>query len=342
MPEITPDAPLPDAFVRHRWMDWTALEVAAARRPRTLADLQRIETLRAGVREDWASARRQWPNDRIVDHLDDLLTRSNVALAVGPRFGWRSFRRAVFEIPAATRSLPLLTSASVLGLSTLAAFVLVRTRPDAFEIYLDEGLRDRIAGIVEAHRVGQRPTWVHVADAQAVGLSTSIASNNIQVALLAVGGGFTAGLFTLHVLVTNGLLLGLVMGVALNRGAGEPLFEFLAAHAGLELSVMVVAGAAGLAIGRAILDPEGSSRAAAVRTAAHGAVTAGFGVTLCLLVAALIEAFVSPNSDLASSVKLGLGVASLLGYWAAMLAPGKTRFDRVGRDLRTFQRDTRG
>ena len=86
-------------------------------------------------------------------------------------------------------------------------------------------------------------------------LAAEIFTNNIQVAFLAFAGGILFGLGTLYVLIQNGIMLGAVAGLAIGAGNGRPFFELVLAHGVLELSCIAVAGAAGLRLASAIVDP---------------------------------------------------------------------------------------
>ena len=87
--------------------------------------------------------------------------------------------------------------------------------------------------------------------------------------VLRVRGRAAARVGTLYVLLQNGVMLGVVAGLAIGSGNGRVFFELVTAHGVLELSCIVVSGAAGLRLGWAIIDPGQSTtrRGAAPRSA---------------------------------------------------------------------------
>src|SRR5262249_50145348 len=85
--------------------------------------------------------------------------------------------------------------------------------------------------------------------AQRSAMASEIFTNNIRVTFLALAAGVTAGLGTAIVLILNGVELGVVGGLALGTGNGPVFFELVTAHGLLELSCIVVAGAAGMRLG---------------------------------------------------------------------------------------------
>jgi uncharacterized membrane protein SpoIIM required for sporulation len=82
------------------------------------------------------------------------------------------------------------------------------------------------------------------------GLAVGIFTNNIEVAFLALAGGFTFGVLTVYSLAYNGALLG-VLGAFEWRGGGfDEFVRLIVPHGLLELSCISLAGGAGLAIAR--------------------------------------------------------------------------------------------
>src|SRR6185437_10208306 len=138
------------------------------------------------------------------------------------------------------------------------------------------------------------------------GMATLIFTNNIQVSFLAFSGGVLCGLGTVFVLVSNGLSLGAVLGAAQFYGVAPLLWSFISPHGYLELTCIIIAGAAGLMLGDALLWPGLLLRREALARAARRAIELVLGAAPVLVVAGLIEGFISP-SDLPVPVKLLIG-----------------------------------
>ena len=156
-------------------------------------------------------------------------------------------------------------------------------------------------------------------------MATLIFTNNIQVSFLAFSGGVLVGLGTVYVLISNGLALGGVLGAAQFYGVAPLLWSFISPHGYLELTCIVIAGAAGLMLGDALLRPGLLLRREALARASRQAVELVMGAAPVLIVAGLIEGFVSP-SDLAIQVKLAFGPAAGLVLYVLLLTLGRGRF----------------
>jgi uncharacterized membrane protein SpoIIM required for sporulation len=100
------------------------------------------------------------------------------------------------------------------------------------------------------------------------------------------------------------------------HGLGGALATFVVAHGCVELSVMCLSGAAGAAVGEALMRPGSRGRVAAFRTAALRSGQVLIACALLLVGAGLIEGYLSPDPRIPVWAKVAIGVA----YWLFMLA----------------------
>ena len=117
-------------------------------------------------------------------------------------------------------------------------------------------------------------------------------------------------------MIFNGLLIGVVAVACHQAGMSLSLWSFVAPHGVLELPAIFIAGGAGLLMARGLLAPGLLPRREALAESAALAVRLLLGVIPLLMIAGLIEGFVSP-SDAPVSTKFviaGSGFILLLGY----------------------------
>ena len=121
-------------------------------------------------------------------------------------------------------------------------------------------------------------------------------------------------------------------------GNGPPLFQQVLAHGFLELSCIAVAGAAGLRMGWAIIDPGSRPRGVALREEARAAAEMLLGTAAWLVVAGLVEGFVTPSGQSLTTVLvvgLGLGIV----FWGSVFWLGRpARAGGRQRRARAFRR----
>jgi uncharacterized membrane protein SpoIIM required for sporulation len=128
----------------------------------------------------------------------------------------------------------------------------------------------------------------------AAGLSTFAAqlfSNNSGVCILAFALGFAFGIPSLLLLVHNMALLGALLWLFDGQGLVVELAAWLSVHGTTELFGILLSGAAGLHIGRAMAFPGNLSVLDAAAAAGRRSAVVMVGVVIMMVVAALLEAF---------------------------------------------------
>jgi uncharacterized membrane protein SpoIIM required for sporulation len=283
-------------------------------------ELSELGRLYRGATSDLAVARRDFAGHRVVDYLNGLVARAHGAV-----YGSRAVRRrGIVDFYA--RAFPRTFRAT--WAYTLAAFLMfllpalgsfwVAYRDPAAGAALMPGIEDRIQDIRD-----KREWWKELNDGNAAGASL-IMTNNIQVAILAFAGGTLLGVFTLYLLAQNGLMLGIVAGAAQALGFASNLWGFVAAHGVIELSVIFIAGGAGLQLGWSVIRPGLFTRRAALLLAARRAAQLLLGCIPLLVIAGTIEGFISPSA-LPLAVKLAVSFASGALLYSYLLLAGRDR-----------------
>ena len=142
--------------------------------------------------------------------------------------------------------------------------------------------------------------------------------NNVSIDFRTFAGGILFGGGALLVLVYNGVFMGGASGHLSHPPFGDNYWAFVIGHAPLELSAMILAGAAGLMLGVTLLRPSPWRRLDALRLAATPAMQILLGAALMTTLAAVIEAFWSAL-PMPMPVKIGfsaLNWALILTYFA--------------------------
>ena len=136
--------------------------------------------------------------------------------------------------------------------------------------------------------------------------------NNLRNSLGTVLGGITAGVFTVYVIVFNGLLIGTVATLVGQNNLAYPFWAFVFPHGSLELPAILLAGGAGLLIAKAILLPGKYSRLNAIKRHTCQAIQLLFAIVPMLIIAGIIESFFSPNPNIPNPIKYLTGIGLFL------------------------------
>lgn len=315
-----------DRFQRERepaWNELAGLVHAAGRRPERLGPerVRRLGALYRSAAADLALARRRFRGDPVERRLETLVGQARHLVYDAPtrriaplRFFYRDYWRLV-----ASRPVPLVVSAVLLlGPATLA-LVWALGDPGAAGGLVPGDYRS-----VTEPRPGGSDLGLTVEEEAA--FASQVFTNNIQVSFLAVAGGMALGLVTAFVLVFNGTLLGAVAGLATEAGNGRIFFELVTAHGVLELSCIVVAGAAGLRLGWSIVDPGRLRRVDSLAAEARRTVAIVLGTAPWFVLAGLVEGFLTPaGTGLAAVLAIGFALGAL--YWLLVVVLGRERGD---------------
>ena len=311
-------------FSASRQPHWAELEDLLARSDGNglrSFDASQIEAFARAYRQtvcDLAIAQRDFPEDQLTLWLNSLAARAHLRLYRAPAPSWRRLGQFFWTDFArrfrAARPY-LLVSALLLFGPALVAYLAA---------LLDPTLRDALVPARLRQVMESGTTWTDMEPAVRPGMATLIFTNNIQVSFLAFAGGVVFGLGTGYVLVSNGLSLGAVLGAAQFYGVAPLLWSFISPHGYLELTCIVIAGSAGLMLGHALLRPGLQLRREALARAARRAVELVVGTAPVLVIAGLIEGFISP-SELPTAAKLAIGPLAGMALYALLLTVGRVR-----------------
>lgn len=146
--------------------------------------------------------------------------------------------------------------------------------------------------------------------------------NNIGIAFQCFAAGIFLGFGSLFFLAFNGVFAGAAAGYLTARGMSGTFYPFVVTHSAFELTAIVLAGAAGLRIGGALLAPGRMTRHYALVVAGRHAVVVMYGVTAMLLIAAALEAFWSSSVWLPVAVKFAVAALCWLAVFSYLARQG--------------------
>jgi len=285
-------------FRRERQDKWTALErlVTSVERSglRSLSakELHELPILHHAVLSSLSVARSISLDRNLLDYLEGLAARSYFCL-----YGSREPIRSVFgtfflhRFPAAVRALagPMLLSAAVTIVGAATAFAMTTKDPEWYYSFVSDAMaggRDPAASTAELREVlYDRPGT----SAELSHFAAFLFTHNARVGMLAFALGFVAGLPTIWLLFTNGLVLGAFAALCHSRGLSVDLWGWLLPHGVTELLAVVLCGGAGLALGGAVVFGGRESRLRALARAGRRAGVVVFGTVAMFLAAGLVE-----------------------------------------------------
>jgi uncharacterized membrane protein SpoIIM required for sporulation len=267
-------------------------------------EIRELASLYRSVSADLARARTNNLGNILIQDLQRLASRSYNQIYQGSRRQeWQAVKNFyLWEFPAIVRQnfayILLATALFVIG--ALVAWWFAWQDPTFMYLIVPTSLIDLVRDRGELWMgsiVGIEPL-----------ASSNIAINNISVAFIAIAGGITAGLYTIYIMLFNGLLIGAISTLVGQNNLAYPFWAFVFPHGSLELPAIFFAGAAGLLIARALLFPSQYKRIDALKIYGAKAAKLLFGIVPMLIIAGIIEGFYSPNPLVPSLLKYIAGI----------------------------------
>ncbi len=139
----------------------------------------------------------------------------------------------------------------------------------------------------------------------------SITTNNIKVSFYAFVLGIVFSVGTAWILFKNGIMLGAFQWFFYQKGLFMTSFLTIWIHGTLEISAIVIAGAAGFVLGNSILFPGTLNRITSLVKGARRAVKICIGLIPIFITAGFLESYVTRLTDMPIAFKLTIIIGSM-------------------------------
>lgn len=319
-------------FYQSRKSDWETLSHLLERSTNmhslTESQVRDLARLYRAATSDLALAKRDFPRHEVTSYLNQLVARAHAVVYRSEPLALTRLRHfATAGFPRLFRETWIFTliAALLFCLPAIAAGLSVYQRPETVIWLLPAGSQEVV------NTVENKQLWTDIPMDERPYASAFIMQNNIQVSFLAFASGLTAGLLTIWILVTNGLMIGALTGLTAFHGLGFELWTFVIGHGVIEMTIIFIAGGSGLMLGWAILQPGLLRRRDSLSQAARKAVYLLLGAVPWLVVAGTIEGFISPSETIAPPVKWTIGIISGLILYGYLLLAGREKKRNTGR-----------
>ena len=303
------------AFIRRNEQKWERLEKVTSGLDRLSGD--EVSELYIELTDDLSYARTFYPKSNIKDYLNGLAVRLHQHIYRNrkvPRGRFITFWKE--EVPlamAATRPM-LALSFVIFVLSGAIGALSAHHDPGFVRLILGD---EYVNMTLENIRRGE-PMAVYGSSSEAP-MFMFITVNNIFVALRAFAAGIAASVGTALVLWYNGIMVGAFQYMFHEQGVLRESLLTIWVHGTLEISAIIIAGAAGFTMGRGLLFPGTYSRMASFRRGAKLGLKIVIGLVPVFILAGFLESFITRRSlQVPAWVDLliiGTSLAFIVGYF---------------------------
>jgi uncharacterized membrane protein SpoIIM required for sporulation len=149
-----------------------------------------------------------------------------------------------------------------------------------------------------------------------------IAGNNIYVALRTFIEGIFFSVGSVYELFKNGLMIGSFEYYFFSRGLGFKSILVIWIHGVIEMSSIIIAGAAGIVMGNSLLFPKTYTRMASFKKGATDGMKMAIGLIPLFLIAAFFESFVTRHTEMPVWLSCSiLGISLVFIIWYVIVYP---------------------
>ena len=149
-------------------------------------------------------------------------------------------------------------------------------------------------------------------DAGETKMFIAITLNNIKVAMYAFLLGILFSVGTLYIMMQNGIMLGSFLYMFYNKGLLWESSRTIWIHGTIEISVIIIAGCAGLVLGNGLLFPKSYSRLDSFKRSIKAGLKIMVSTIPFFIVAGFLEGFVTRHTEMPDWLALTIIITSLL------------------------------
>lgn len=314
------------SFIKQNREEWQQLEqlmkeLGKSKKMLTPAKLELFQLSYQKAAHHLSFSQTFYPGEEVTTYLNELVSRAHNLLyrdqvtsflQIKEFFGV-TFRRMFLEQKGF-----IFLAAFLFLLGGIGGYLAVWSDP----LNLYTVLPEQIARSVDPSQLGETGQAI-----DSPSLAAAIMTNNIQVAILAFVGGITLGIFTVYLLVNNGIMIGALAALYMQYGKSYDFWAYIVPHGIIELTAIFIAGGSGLLMAYRILVPGAYPRAVQLKIQALRSVRLLLGTIPLFIVAGIIEGYVTP-APIPLAAKYGFALLTVLAL-LLYLGTGKARTKQV-------------
>ncbi|HEY4107748.1 stage II sporulation protein M [Puia sp.] len=250
-----------------------------------------------------------YPHSKVTNYLNGLASR--IYLGVYRNKKEETSRIVRFwktELPIVVRRYhrEILYAFIIFGLfAVIAAFSAAHD-----ETFVRGVLGDGYVDMTEDNIARGDPFGIYKSDDQ-LNMFLRIATNNIEVSFMIFIAGFILSIGTIWQLFQNGVMVGAFQYYFFSKGLGLQSVLVIWIHGTLEISSIIIAGAAGLVLGNSILFPGTHRRIDSLKRGGKDGIKLMIGLVPVFIVAAFLEGFVTRYSRMPIWLSVSILAGSL-------------------------------
>ncbi len=274
-------------------------------------DPDKLSDLFVQITDDLSYSRTYYPNRSVRVYLNNLAQQVFYSIYKNRRL---KFGRFIYfwtdELPQLVYNArdAFRVSFAVFILSMLIGMLSCKMNPEFPRIILGDAYVDMTIANIESGD----PMAVYKERGE-LGMSLGITANNLYVAFLTFGLGIFFGIGSAGVLISNGVMVGAFQYFFIEKGVFLESFLTIWTHGTLEISAIIIAGAAGMTMGQGLVFPGTLTRLQAFQISARRGLKIMFGIAPIIILAGFIEGYLTRYTETPDFIR-GLFIFACLAF----------------------------
>ncbi len=313
-------------FVKINEQKWKEFEEKLSGGYSATAD--EISLIYVHLTEDLAYAQANYPNSELFRYLNELTIKVHSLIyrnkpEKSSRF-WRFWR---YEVPAELNgAYRYLGYAFLVFLVGVLIGVLSAANDETFVRLI---LGDAYVNMTLENIQNGDPMAVYKGMTEG-NMFFMITINNIRVSLLAFAAGILFSVGTGYILFQNGIMLGAFHYLFIENGLFDDTLLTVWVHGTLEITAIIIAGAAGFVMGNSLLFPGTYPRAVSFRRGARKGLKIVISLIPFFIAAGFLESFVTRHTEWPLVLKLLIIIMSLFVVTTYLIIlPYLSNYERI-------------
>ncbi len=295
------------AFIKNNKEKWQLFEAVLAKKKSVSPD--KLSDLYIEITDDLSYAKTFYPNSKVVAYLNGVAAAAHLKIYVTKKESknrFITFFKTEFPLEFYQHQKQLLIAFSVFLFFALVGAFSAANDGDFVRVILgDSYVNMTLENIAKGD-----PMAVYKQQAE-MDMFLGITINNIRVAMMAFVLGILFSIGTLYVLMQNGIMLGSFLYFFYDKDLLWESSRTIWIHGTIEISVIVIAGCAGMVLGNGLLFPKTYSRLESFKKSIKAGLKIMVSTIPFFIVAGFLEGFVTRHTEMPDWLAIFIIVSSL-------------------------------
>ncbi|RSC92210.1 stage II sporulation protein M [Tenacibaculum singaporense] len=282
------------AFINKNKEKWQLFEDALYNK--TVISPDKLSDLYVELTDDLSYAKTFYPNGNTVIYLNSIASAAHQKIYKTKKESknrFISFFKTEFPLMFYNHQKQLLIAFLVFAFFSICGAFSAATDIDFVRLILGDGYVNMTLENIE-----NRDPMAVYKKANEVDMFIGITVNNIKVAMYAFVLGMLFSVGTLYIMMQNGIMLGSFLYFFYDKGLFWESSRTIWIHGTIEISVIVIAGCAGLVLGNGILFPKTYSRLESFKRSMKDGLKIMVSTIPFFIVAGFLEGFVTRHTEM--------------------------------------------